>query len=77
MLFPVTGSTKKDPQSFTALGPFASLLQAGLVADIEKSDDVSLKIELCQGDGIRKGWRSWNFAKQSKFAKLAEIKDRT
>jgi len=48
-----------------------------LVADIEKNDDVSLKIELCQGDGIRKGWRSWNFAKQSKFAKLAEIKDRT
>jgi len=48
-----------------------------LVADIEKSDDAALKIELCQGDGIRKGWRSWNFAKQSKFAKLAEIKDRT
>ena len=59
------------------LEPLASILKAGLVADIEKSDDVSLKIELCHGDGIRKGWRSWNFAKQSKFAKLAEIKDRT
>lgn len=42
MSFPVTGSTKKDPQSFTALGPFASLLQAGLVANIENNSEASL-----------------------------------
>ena len=77
MSFPVTSSKKKDLRASPLWGLFASLLQAGLVANIGNNSEASLQIELGQHGRVQQGVTKFELGQQPKLVNQTNIQIKT